>query len=65
MSLNYNKIKNHPTTFHRLFGLSVDEFEHILKAGGPYYLPCFAVERTISDNTMAMGGNVELLNLEE
>lgn len=35
------------------------------KAGGPYYLPRFAVERIFSNNTMAMGGNVELLNLEE
>src|SRR3990167_3735211 len=35
------------------------------KAGGPYYLPRFAVERTFSYNTMASGGNVALLNLEE
>lgn len=35
MSLRYNKIKNHPTTFRRLFGLSVDEFEHIVKAVEP------------------------------
>jgi len=37
MSLNYNKIKNHPTTFKRLFGLSVDEFERILKAVEPHW----------------------------
>jgi len=35
------------------------------KAGGPYYLPRFAVERTFSYNIMASGGNVTLLNLEE
>jgi len=35
------------------------------KAGGPYYLPRFAVERTYSDNIMASGGNISLLNLEE
>ncbi|MBL8676536.1 MAG: transposase family protein, partial [Alphaproteobacteria bacterium] len=35
MSLRYNKIKNHPITFHRLFGLSVDEFERIVKAVEP------------------------------
>jgi hypothetical protein len=32
MSLKYNKIKNHPTPFKRLFGLSVDEFKRIVKA---------------------------------
>ena len=37
MSLRYNKIKNHPTTFKRLFGLSVDEFERILKAVEPHW----------------------------
>ena len=37
MSLRYNKIKNHPTTFHRLFGLSVDEFERIVKAVEPQW----------------------------
>jgi hypothetical protein len=37
MSLRYNKIKNHPTTFHRLFGLSVDEFERIVKAVQPQW----------------------------
>lgn len=35
------------------------------KAGGPYYLSRFAVERTFSYNTMASGGNVALFNLEE
>ncbi len=35
------------------------------KAGGPYYLPRFAVERTFSYNIMASGGNVALLNLGE
>ncbi len=35
------------------------------KAGGPYYLPRFAVERTFSYNIMASGGNISLLNLEE
>lgn len=37
MSLRYNKIKNHPTAFRRLFGLSVDEFERILKAVEPHW----------------------------
>lgn len=37
MSLRYNKIKNHPTTFKRLFGLSVAEFERILKAVEPQW----------------------------
>ncbi|MBS0271629.1 MAG: L-glutamate gamma-semialdehyde dehydrogenase [Proteobacteria bacterium] len=35
------------------------------KAGGPYYLPRFAVERTFTYNITASGGNVALLNLEE
>jgi len=35
------------------------------KAGGPYYLPRFAVERTFSYNITASGGNVGLLNLED
>ncbi len=35
------------------------------KAGGPYYLPRFAVERSFSYNITASGGNVALLNLEE
>ncbi|MBY0502005.1 MAG: L-glutamate gamma-semialdehyde dehydrogenase [Alphaproteobacteria bacterium] len=34
------------------------------KAGGPFYLPRFAVERTFSYNIMASGGNVALLNLD-
>ena len=33
------------------------------KAGGPYYLPRFAVERTVTRNTAAIGGNAELLRL--
>ena len=33
------------------------------KAGGPHYLQRFAVERTITVNTAAQGGNAELLNL--
>jgi RHH-type proline utilization regulon transcriptional repressor/proline dehydrogenase/delta 1-pyrroline-5-carboxylate dehydrogenase len=35
------------------------------KAGGPYYLPRFAVERTFTYNITASGGNVTLLNVEE
>ena len=35
------------------------------KAGGPHYLPRFAVERTLSVNTTAMGGNTTLLTLGE
>ena len=35
------------------------------KAGGPYYLPRFAVERTLSINTAAAGGNASLLSLGE
>src|SRR5262245_37762709 len=31
------------------------------KAGGPHYLPRFAVERTVTINTAAVGGNAELL----
>jgi RHH-type proline utilization regulon transcriptional repressor/proline dehydrogenase/delta 1-pyrroline-5-carboxylate dehydrogenase len=31
------------------------------KAGGPHYLPKFLYERTISNNTAAIGGNVALL----
>lgn len=31
------------------------------KAGGPHYLLKFMVERTISINTAAIGGNIELL----
>lgn len=32
------------------------------KAGGPHYLLRFATERTLSINTVAIGGNVELLS---
>jgi RHH-type proline utilization regulon transcriptional repressor/proline dehydrogenase/delta 1-pyrroline-5-carboxylate dehydrogenase len=32
------------------------------KAGGPHYLPRFAIERTLTINTAAIGGNVELLS---
>ena len=35
------------------------------KAGGPYYLPRLCVERTISINTTASGGNATLLSLSE
>ncbi|PZP56023.1 MAG: bifunctional proline dehydrogenase/L-glutamate gamma-semialdehyde dehydrogenase [Micavibrio aeruginosavorus] len=35
------------------------------KAGGPYYLHRFATERTISINTTATGGNLELISLED
>jgi RHH-type proline utilization regulon transcriptional repressor/proline dehydrogenase/delta 1-pyrroline-5-carboxylate dehydrogenase len=31
------------------------------KAGGPFYLLRFVTERTISNNTAAIGGNLELL----
>jgi RHH-type proline utilization regulon transcriptional repressor/proline dehydrogenase/delta 1-pyrroline-5-carboxylate dehydrogenase len=31
------------------------------KAGGPHYLPRFAVERTLTVNTAAAGGNAALL----
>ena len=33
------------------------------KAGGPNYLPRFAVERTWTDNIVAKGGNTDLFNL--
>ncbi len=33
------------------------------KAGGPYYLPRFATERVATTNTVATGGNTELLKL--
>lgn len=33
------------------------------KAGGPYYLARFGVERTVTRNTVAIGGNAELLRL--
>jgi len=35
------------------------------KAGGPYYLHRFALERTLSVNTAAMGGNIGLLSMRE
>jgi hypothetical protein len=35
MSLSYPKIKNRPTLFQRLFGVSIAEFERILKAVEP------------------------------
>jgi len=35
------------------------------KAGGPHYLPRFAVERTLSVDTTASGGNASLLSLQE
>jgi RHH-type proline utilization regulon transcriptional repressor/proline dehydrogenase/delta 1-pyrroline-5-carboxylate dehydrogenase len=34
------------------------------KAGGPHYLPRFCVERTITINTTAAGGNTSLVTLE-
>lgn len=33
------------------------------KAGGPYYLPRLAVERVVSTNTTASGGNTSLMSL--
>ncbi len=35
------------------------------KAGGPYYLHRFATEKTISINTTATGGNLELISLKD
>jgi len=35
------------------------------KAGGPHYLHRFAVERTVTINTTAAGGNAALMTLEE
>ena len=35
------------------------------KAGGPHYLHRFAVERTLSVNTTAQGGNASLMSLKE
>lgn len=35
------------------------------KAGGPHYLPRLCVERTLSVNTTATGGNASLLSLSE
>jgi RHH-type proline utilization regulon transcriptional repressor/proline dehydrogenase/delta 1-pyrroline-5-carboxylate dehydrogenase len=34
------------------------------KAGGPYYLPRFGTEFTVSNNISAVGGNATLLSLE-
>ncbi len=36
-----------------------------LKAGGPNYLLQFVNERVVSKNTVAFGGNTELLNLDK
>jgi RHH-type proline utilization regulon transcriptional repressor/proline dehydrogenase/delta 1-pyrroline-5-carboxylate dehydrogenase len=33
------------------------------KAGGPHYVPRFAMERTVTTNTAAVGGNATLLSL--
>jgi len=35
------------------------------KAGGPHYLPRFAVERTVSIDTTSAGGNASLLSIED
>ena len=35
------------------------------KAGGPNYLPRFATERVVTINTVATGGNAELLSLDD
>jgi len=35
------------------------------KAGGPHYLFRFALERTLSVDTTAAGGNASLLSLQE
>ncbi len=35
------------------------------KAGGPHYLPRFCVEKTVSINTSAVGGNAKLLGLSD
>ncbi len=35
------------------------------KAGGPNYLSRFAVEKAISDNVAAVGGNATLLSLND
>ena len=35
------------------------------KAGGPFYLPRLCVERAISINTTAAGGNTTLVSLHE
>jgi len=35
------------------------------KAGGPYYLPRFGTEYSVSNNISAVGGNATLLSLDE
>jgi RHH-type proline utilization regulon transcriptional repressor/proline dehydrogenase/delta 1-pyrroline-5-carboxylate dehydrogenase len=35
------------------------------KAGGPHYLPRLCVERSVSINTTAVGGNARLVSLLE
>jgi len=35
------------------------------KAGGPNYLKQFMNEKVVSTNTVAFGGNTDLLNIEE
>ncbi len=35
------------------------------KAGGPYYLHSFVTEKTITNNTAAVGGNADLLEISE
>ena len=35
------------------------------KAGGPHYLPRFAVERVVSTDTTSAGGNTSLLSIED
>ena len=35
------------------------------KAGGPFYLPRFATEQTVTINTAAAGGNAALIAMEE
>jgi RHH-type proline utilization regulon transcriptional repressor/proline dehydrogenase/delta 1-pyrroline-5-carboxylate dehydrogenase len=35
------------------------------KAGGPHYLPRFAVERTYTVDTTSAGGNASLLGLDD
>ena len=38
---------------------------HRPQGGGPHYLPRFAVERTLTINSAAAGGNANLLTLDE
>ena len=35
------------------------------KAGGPYYLPRFGTEYSVSNNISAVGGNATLLSLDD